>query len=527
MPSQSNSIRNENLSPLQRNFLLILRLIIGWHLLYEGVAKLLIPSWTAAPYLATARGFMSGIFNWIASHPDLLRLVDLLNIWGLILIGVGLILGIFLRSAAISGIVLLGLYYIAHPPFVGLDFGIPQEGHYLIVNKTLVEMIALAVIAVFPAGYVFRLDQYILNLLAKGKRQKVKGKIDKEENRDTVDEKILYDRRTLIKNLAFLPIFGTFLYGAYKKYNWERVNAITGATIKLSDSKLKDLVGEMPRGRLGNLEMSRLLLGCNLIGGWSHSRDLLYVSSLFKAYNTEKKVYETIEIAEQAGINMMNIVNNQFPILHKYLNISGGRMQTFCQVYPELDDMKTDIDLAIDNGTTTMYIQGGWCDRFVREGHVDFIGKTVDYIKSQGYLAGIGAHSIQVPIACEKAGIRPDYYVKTLHHDQYWSAHPMEFREEFSVDGKRHLDHNQIHDNMFDLFPEQTIDFFHKIDIPWIAFKVLAGGAITAEDGFRYAFKNGADFICVGMFDFQIVDDVNIANNVLNTLEGRKRAWLA
>ncbi|TFG97778.1 MAG: DoxX family membrane protein, partial [Calditrichales bacterium] len=158
MPSQSNSIRNENLSPLQRNFLLILRLIIGWHLLYEGVAKLLIPSWTAAPYLATARGFMSGIFNWIASHPDLLRLVDLLNIWGLILIGVGLILGIFLRSAAISGIVLLGLYYIAHPPFVGLDFGIPQEGHYLIVNKTLVEMIALAVIAVFPAGYVFRLD---------------------------------------------------------------------------------------------------------------------------------------------------------------------------------------------------------------------------------------------------------------------------------------------------------------------------------------------------------------------------------
>ena len=87
----------------------------------------------------------------------MMKIVDFLNIWGLILIGLGLILGISIKSAAVSGMVLLGLYYLAHPPFVGMDIGIPLEGHYLIVNKTLVEIFALGVIVFFPAGSVFRL----------------------------------------------------------------------------------------------------------------------------------------------------------------------------------------------------------------------------------------------------------------------------------------------------------------------------------------------------------------------------------
>jgi hypothetical protein len=80
---------------------------------------------------------------------------------------------------------------------------------------------------------------------------------------------------------------------------------------------------------------------------------------------------------------------------------------------------------------------------------------------------------------------------------------------------------------MFDLFPEQTIEFMKTIDKPLIGFKVLAGGAIEPEDGFRYAFENGADFICVGMFDFQIVDDVNIATTVLSSLGERVRPWIS
>ena len=87
--------------------------------------------------------------------------------------------------------------------------------------------------------------------------------------------------------------------------------------------------------------------------------------------------------------------------------------------------------------------------------------------------------------------------------------------------------HDEFHDNMFCLFPDASIEFMQQKNIPWIAFKVLAGGAIHPSDGFQFAFANGADFICVGMFDWQIVDDVNIALEVLPTVQQRQRKWMA
>lgn len=61
-----------------------------------------------------------------------------------------------------------------------------------------------------------------------------------------------------------------------------------------------ELKGELPVGNIGNHQISRLVLGSNLIGGWAHSRDLIYVPSLFKAYNTDKKVIETLILAEKS-----------------------------------------------------------------------------------------------------------------------------------------------------------------------------------------------------------------------------------
>ena len=170
-------------------------------------------------------------------------------------------------------------------------------------------------------------------------------------------------------------------------------------------------------------------------------------------------------------------------------------------------------------------IQGSCCDWRVRDGEIDVLVKCIDYCRKQGYQVGMGAHSIQALIECEKMGIVPDFYMKTLHHDQYWSAHPKENRIPYSVDTKRSPDHDEFHDNMFCLFPEETIQFINNTSIPIIGFKVLAGGAIKPEDGFNYAFENGADFICVGMFDYQIIDDVNITLDALSNTAHRQRAW--
>ena len=135
-----------------------LRILLGWHLLYEGVYKLIHPEWSALAFLANAQGFLSGIADWMVSSPGLLNTVDTLNTWGLIAIGLGLVLGLFTRGAALAGCALLVMYYLFNPPFIGLGAGGPAEGNYLLVNKTLIEAVALLYIAVTPLSRRFGLD---------------------------------------------------------------------------------------------------------------------------------------------------------------------------------------------------------------------------------------------------------------------------------------------------------------------------------------------------------------------------------
>lgn len=512
----------KNLSNLQFTTLVILRFVIGWHFLYEGVAKMLNEEWSAAPYLENSKWIFSDLFHWMASNPGVLEVVDMLNIWGLTLIGFSLILGLFTRWTAVLGMLLLSLYYLANPPFIGTSFGIPLEGYYLFVNKILIEIVGLAIVAVFPTDLKLSLER-LNNFIRRKKEESLKEAVENEV--DGVFNENL-ERREALKFLATIPILGAFAYGTVKKYNWEKVNAISGATIKVSDSKLADLRGLLPKGKIKDKEISRIFMGGNLIGGWSHSRDLHYVSALFKKYNTERKVFETINIAEKAGINTINCTESEMPLINKYKRIFGSNFQTMCQINPTKDDPYGPVNKAIDQGADIIQIMGNRCDWCVRDGEIDVLANCIDHIKSQNYAAGLGAHSVQAHIATSEYGIKPDFYMKTLHHDQYWSAHPRENRVPFEVDTYRHLDHNKFHDNMFCLFPEETIEFINSTDIPVVGFKVLAGGAIMPDDGFRFAFENGADFICVGMFDWQVVDNVNATMRILSSLD-RKREWYA
>ena len=89
------------------------------------------------------------------------------------------------------------------------------------------------------------------------------------------------------------------------------------------------------------------------------------------------------------------------------------------------------------------------------------------------------------------------------------------------------IDRTKFRDNMWCASPEKVTAFFEKCKTPWIGYKVLAAGAIHPEDGFKYAFENGADFICVGMFDFQVIPNANIVHNIFNSNLNRKRKWFA
>jgi thiosulfate dehydrogenase (quinone) large subunit len=159
----------KNYSQTQLWMLVILRVAIGWHLLYEGVIKLLNPNWSSVGYLMDSKGWFAETFHSIAANPDVLQVADFLNIWGLILIGLGLILGLFTRLSCYAGIALLTLYYLSHPPLLNATYAIPSEGNYMLVNKNLIELITLGVLLHFPTGRIIGLDRFVF-----GKREQSK-----------------------------------------------------------------------------------------------------------------------------------------------------------------------------------------------------------------------------------------------------------------------------------------------------------------------------------------------------------------
>ena len=496
---------------LKRTLITIIRAAIGWHFLYEGFSKLLMENWSAQSYLANATGFLSGFYHWLASGESMVKVIDLLNVYGLILIGLALFLGIIIRIASTGGILLLLLYYFAYPPFGTSLFGSP-EGHFYIVNRNFIE--------------AFLLLWFVLNSQTGYGISLLFRKRKSEDHGDSETPEGVNSRREALKNLATLPILGAMGWGAFRHVSKE-IDVMSGATIQLNFTSLSELKGELPKGKIGPHEISRLVAGGNLVGGWAHARDLIYASSLFKAYNTERKVYETLMLAEQAGINTINIGFPTNALIAKYKKATGSKIKVISQIHPDMEkeDYFVNIDKAIDFGVDIVQIQGNQVDWLVRDNRIDVVEKMMDHIRRQGYVAGLASHTVDALIATEEYGIIPDYYMKTMHHDNYWSAHPIENRVPFEVDGKNYLDHNKFHNNCFCLFPDKTAEFVERATVLVMGFKVLAAGAIEPKDGFNWAFEKGADFICVGMFDFQVVEDVNTTIDVLDNLQGRTREW--
>ena len=262
------------------------------------------------------------------------------------------------------------------------------------------------------------------------------------------------------------------------------------------------------KGKIGKLDFSRLILGGNPIGGWLHSRDLRYVDSLARAYLTDDKKMQIFQMAENCGIDTILGHPVMIPVLTTYWSRGIGKIKW-------ISDCGGDFPLAaqqsIDGGCTAGYCQGETTDRLVQQGDFKTIERGLDVLRKAGMPAGIGAHHIASLRACVANGLIPDFWMKTLHHHDYWSARPGE----------------PARDNRYCDDPTGTIAFFAERKEPFIAFKVLAAGAIPPASGIRFGLENGGDFICLGMFDFNMIQDVNIFNETMADLGKRTRPWCA
>jgi hypothetical protein len=236
----------------------------------------------------------------------------------------------------------------------------------------------------------------------------------------------------------------------------------------------------------------------------------------------------TLKRCEELGVNSVVLKSHNFKHfrLSKYWDEFGGKMQWIADVITtDINAYEKKLVEHLELGASAAYLWGGASDIWFHQKKYDNIVRAFEIMRKYGIPVGMGAHRLEPIVFSEREGLAPDFYIKTLHHDRYWSAHPKENRRFLEMYEENSDDHGYFHDNLWCANHEETVAFMQEVKVPWIAFKVLAAGAIPPEDGIDYAFSSGADFVCLGMFDFQVDEDVEIVRRGIAKAKARSRPW--
>jgi len=247
---------------------------------------------------------------------------------------------------------------------------------------------------------------------------------------------------------------------------------------------------DLPKGNIGRYEISRLICGGNPFRNFAHSGELKYVTRLFDAYFTDEKVVETLLLCADNGINTFlgRTDDHVARFLDKYEQARGERIQWIAQTAPEREPIEVNIRFAVERGAIGCFTHGRTSDTLASQGNLVRIGECISMIRENGLIAGVGSHKPETIKAVYEAGIDVDFFFLTINNVGYECENP-----------------------------RLAGETMRSIDKPFIGFKTLGAGRTGPREGFKFAVESGADFIAVGMFDFQVEQNVKIAREVFQS----------
>ena len=234
----------------------------------------------------------------------------------------------------------------------------------------------------------------------------------------------------------------------------------------------------LPTVRLGDLVVSRLIMGSNPISGYSHISD--EVTREMVAYYTPERIKQVLEEGSRCGINTLIALADDhiIGVLTEYWAEGGSLRNWIAQIDVPEEQMDANTDRAAGAGAKAAFIQGGWVDRIYGQGRLADLGQRLERIKSKGLPAGLAAHRPDVHLDAEKLGLPTDFYMQCFYD---LTEHPGQFLAQDR---------------------EKAVEVIRMLPKPCIGYKIMAAGRNDPEEAFGFAFKHikSADAVCVGVF---------------------------
>jgi hypothetical protein len=238
--------------------------------------------------------------------------------------------------------------------------------------------------------------------------------------------------------------------------------------------------------RLGNVEVSRFILGSNPFSGFSHQSS--EVDARMVHYYTAQHVKDVLYDAERLGITatLGRTDQHMMRLLSEYWD-EGGKLIWLSQTCPGVGPQETCIAWARDNGAKACHLHGGYLDWLYAQGQIDEVPPLIDQIRQAGMAAGIAAHNPDV-IRWAEEHIEVDYYMCSYYNSMRRDEQPEH------VHGAKEWFWPQDRDTMTGLI--QTLSK------PAIHYKVLAAGRNDPAEAFGVVAgaMRPMDACCVGVF---------------------------